>query len=261
MGIFILLNMKRNQFVDHTGENYISNEGCRFIVIECLGTGKNTIQFENGYIKKNVSYKSISTGSVKNRYKGTTYNFGYIGEGIHESSIDGKDTKKYKTWTGIIQRVKSDLTHSRQPTYKGISVCKEWECFQNFGDWYDDNFKDYMDKWHLDKDILVRGNRHYSPSTCCLVPVAINSLFTFKKPKREGQFLGITPRGKRFKVKCSMWGVRVYLGTFDTIEEAKIVYKKAKEKYIKEVADEWKPLIAPEVYQAMYNYTVDYENI
>ena len=34
-------------------------------------------------------------------------------------------------------------------------------------------------------------------------------------------------------------------------------YKIAKEKYIKEMANEWKKLISNKVYQAMYNYQVE----
>jgi hypothetical protein len=34
------------------------------------------------------------------------------------------------------------------------------------------------------------------------------------------------------------------------------LYKTAKEKYIKEVADNWKDLIDPRVYEAMYKYEV-----
>lgn len=47
------------------------------------------------------------------------------------------------------------------------------------------------------------------------------------------------------------------IGSFNTPEEAFEAYKTAKEKQIKEVADKWKPLIKPKVYQAIYNYKVE----
>ena len=31
--------------------------------------------------------------------------------------------------------------------------------------------------WELDKDILEKGNKTYSPETCCFVPRVINSLY------------------------------------------------------------------------------------
>ena len=42
----------------------------------------------------------------------------------------------------------------------------------------------------------------------------------------------------------------------NTVEQAFNVYKKAKEKYIKEVADKWKDHIDIRVYEALMNYEV-----
>lgn len=46
--------------------------------------------------------------------------------------------------------------------------------FSNFAEWFD---KHHVEGWELDKDILVSGNRTYSPETCCFVPHEINVLF------------------------------------------------------------------------------------
>ena len=40
-------------------------------------------------------------------------------------------------------------------------------------------------RWAVDKDIIVKGNKIYSPDTCCLVPNYINIVFTKKKCKKE----------------------------------------------------------------------------
>ena len=48
-----------------------------------------------------------------------------------------------------------------------------------------------------------------------------------------------------------------YLGTYDTIEDAFLVYKSFKEKYIKEVADEYKELIPQKLYDALYKYEIE----
>ena len=48
-----------------------------------------------------------------------------------------------------------------------------------------------------------------------------------------------------------------YFGSHDTPEEAFIAAKKGKEDYIKQKADEWKHLIDPRVYEAMYKYQVE----
>ena len=50
---------------------------------------------------------------------------------------------------------------------------------------------------------------------------------------------------------------QIWLGYYDTIEEAFLVYKQFKEKYIKEVADEYKDLIPSKLYESMYRYKVE----
>ena len=49
----------------------------------------------------------------------------------------------------------------------------------------------------------------------------------------------------------------IHLGFFDTIEEAFNTYKIEKEKYIKQIADEYKNRIPKKLYKAMYNYKVE----
>ena len=51
-----------------------------------------------------------------------------------------------------------------------------------------------------------------------------------------------------------------HLGYFDTANEAFEAYKKAKENYIKEVADEYKDKIPVELYKAMYAYEVNIDD-
>ena len=46
----------------------------------------------------------------------------------------------------------------------------------------------------------------------------------------------------------------------NTVEQAFNVYKKAKESYIKEVAEKWKDRIDTGVYQALLNYKVNIDD-
>ena len=68
---------------------------------------------------------------------------------------------------------------------------------------------------------------------------------------------GITRCGNRYKVYIGINYKRVYLGTFDSVEEAFYYYKEAKEKEIKRVADLYKDKIPTKLYVAMYNYEVE----
>ena len=151
-------------------------------------------------------------------------------------------------------------------TYKGCEVAKNLLNFQNFGDWYEDNYyKIPSEKMHLDKDILVKGNKIYSAENCIFVPERINTLFT-KCDKVRGECpIGVSysKQDKKFQTYCRVYdfkenkGKQIHLGYYETLEQAFEIYKQFKEQYIKQVADEYKDKIPQKLYDAMYNYEVE----
>lgn len=165
----------------------------------------------------------------------------------------------YNSWYSMLRRCYCKTSLEKDIQYKGINVVDEWLDFQNFVDWYYVNFNpDFMQGWQLDKDILVKGNKIYSPETCCFVPQEINKLFTKRQNKRGDYPIGVSKRGTNtYRAQISKMGHRFKLGNYTTPEEAFQVYKTAKEDYIKEVAEKWRDYITDEVYQAMYNYKVE----
>lgn len=167
----------------------------------------------------------------------------------------GSVSPSYRAWQLMLGRCYNTKS-KKQPTYEGCSVCNDWLRFSNFKKWFDEN---YVDGYALDKDILVKGNKVYSPETCCFVPAEINSIFTKRQNKRGFYPIGVFRNGEGFSSKVSMFGKTVRLGTYKTPEEAFAVYKQAKEAYIKEVArkyyDEGK--IARNVYDALMRYEVE----
>ena len=129
--------------------------------------------------------------------------------------------------------------------------------FSNFKKWYDQfNYENY----HLDKDILVKGNKHYSPDTCCLVPQEINTLLTKRQGCRGRQPIGVCYIKRSGKYSATIHKMRnVHLGFFDTPEEAFQAYKSAKEQYVKEIATQYfqEGKITQRVYQALMEYQVE----
>lgn len=111
------------------------------------------------------------------------------------------------------------------------------------------------ERMHIDKDILYKNNRIYSPQTCLLVPQRINMLF-MKKPNKYGLPTGITPTKNTGRYTTEYNGK--HLGTFDTVEEAAIAHDKAKKEAVTEVANEYKDKIPDKVYQALINWIPDY---
>ena len=177
-------------------------------------------------------------------------------------------TKLYKGVAEYSYPLRMDELNMFNPkknlAYKDCEVDDIWFNLQNFGKWYEDNFYQIEgEKMCLDKDILVKGNKIYSPNTCIFVPKRINELFT-KTNKNRGKYpIGISwkEKNKKFQVQCSVVEnerkTMKYLGLYTDLDEAFKVYKDFKENYIKQVADEYKDKIPEILYKAMYKYKVN----
>lgn len=168
----------------------------------------------------------------------------------------------YEQWRGMKRRC-SETHKPRNYSYEECTVCDEWLDYDTYYEWAEQNYYEIPgEKVCLDKDILVKGNKVYSPNTCIFVPQRINQLFESSKRSRGKYPVGITPATTSNKYMCRMRrdGKTIYLGSYETIEEAFTTYKAAKESYIKQIADEYIDLIPQELYNAMYNYEVEYDD-
>lgn len=239
------------------GERYINNEGQKAEIIKYKSSTNCSVQFEDGTIVENLQYDNIKKGAFKNPYVKNICGFGYIGE-TRDIEKDSNYNKLYTTWFNMIKRCYDENELIKYPTYRKISVCEDWYCFKNFYKWAILNYNPlFMQKWQLDKDILVKGNKIYSPETCCFVPSAINNLFIKSNTIRGELPIGVHREGNKFKTAIKIKGKQKTLKRCNTPEEAFQVYKQAKERYIKNTAEEWKDKIDPRVYKAMYNYQVE----
>ena len=182
----------------------------------------------------------------------TVYNTGYIGEGIYKPSLNGKNTKVYQVWVDMLERCYHTPCQLRQPTYIGCTVVEEWHNFQNFAQWFTDN---YIEKYQLDKDLLFSGNKVYSPLTCCFIPQEINLVIVKKLVKDLPA--GITLHQNKYRARVREFSKEVYLGSFNTIEEAFKAYKKAKETHLKVLANKYKLTITEPCYVALCNYKIN----
>ncbi len=210
--------------------------------------------------KINIEIRSFKNKTVRYPYHPSKYGVGYIGIGKFIGGSYSKENIIYDYWDGILRRCYSERIKKLRNSYSDCLVDECWHNLQNFGEWFEKNYNPkYMKSWCLDKDILVKGNRIYSPETCCFVPNEINVIFT-NGYIRRGEY----PKGVSYKPKINKYiaqyqkdGVVTHIGTFKTVDEAFQAYKEVKEKYIKEKADKWKDQIDPRVYEAMYNYQVE----
>lgn len=182
----------------------------------------------------------------------------YLLYGVALNDVYGaKKTKAYKRWYNILIRCYDERIKAKHPTYAECSMCEEWHTFSNFKKWFDDN---YVENYQIDKDILVKGNKVYSPDTCCFVPNRINTLLIKRTNDRGTEKIGVikTKSGK-YEASVSKGNGQVFLGTFGTELEAFNAYKREKESYIKSVALKYfqEGKISKMVYNALINYQVE----
>lgn len=169
------------------------------------------------------------------------------------------NSKCYEIWVDMLKRCYSSRSLTKNPTYQRCTVCDEWKYFSNFKDWFDK--QEYKEGYNLDKDILVQGNKVYSPDTCCFVPQYINKL-VLSRVIVKGQYkMGVCKIRDKFVAQCRMRNKNRNLGSYLTEEQAYIAYKRGKEAYIKEVADEAysKGEIRKEVRNALYRWEIKEE--
>lgn len=238
------------------GEVNINYQGYEMIIIKYTSNVDIDIRFlNNGSTRFNKGYKEFKKGNIKNLYHPEICNVGFCGDGKYNAT---HHSKCYDVWRSMIRRC-YNKNGEHYKYYKDVTVCGEWHNFQNFAKWFEENYNsEIMKGWQLDKDILVKGNKTYSPKTCCFVPQEVNKLFTKRDCERGNYPIGVCKiKTNKYSVQFTQNSKNIRFGIFSTPEEAFQVYKEAKEQYIKEIADKWKNLIDPEVYEAMYNYKVE----
>lgn len=177
--------------------------------------------------------------------------------------VNGKSVtkKSYHIWRGMLDRCYDHKFQEQYPSYKGCTVCNDWLFYSNFEIWYNGNIPDKINRWELDKDVLIQGNKNYSPETCCFVPQKINSLLTNTGASRGKYPVGVTFSKKScsFRATYSNSGKKYHKEGFLTSGDAFEFYKEFKYKSIKETADTAlkEQLINEKIYNALLRYQIE----
>lgn len=163
--------------------------------------------------------------------------------------------RAYSNWAEIKNRCYDEF-HKDFKSYgaKGVTLCNEWLDFKNFYEWYKENHYEVEGEYMaIDKDILGKDSKIYSPENCVFVPFRINGLFVHKD---NGDMRGLQklPSGYQVKVRNPFTGKNDYYGTYKDAEVAKSVYRQCKKQIIVGMAEEYKGRIPDKVYQALLDY-------
>ena len=261
---------KRKSFArvsnEKLGETVLQNCGEVAFIVEYVNSQDITVQFKTTGELVKTTYNNFVKGEVKSHFTPSVFGVGIKGL---ESILDENDEilDSYNCWRDMLRRCYSAKYQEKHPTYKGCSVCDEWLYYSNFKKWYEENYYEINNKTsQLDKDILIKNNKVYSPDTCVFAPNFINKLFTKSQNNRGEQPIGVyfNKRDKKYQASLRVFkdgrSTTKNLGYFDTADEAFKTYKKAKEDYIKEVADNYKDEIPAKLYEAMYAYEVSIDD-
>ncbi len=250
-------------------EEKLNKQGCLMKIIKYINATDIIVEFQDKYkAKVHTQWGNFVRGNVKNPYFPSVCGVGIIGNKYPTWSIENsKHTKEYESWQNMLIRCYDNKVKEKYPTYQNVTCCEEWLLYENFYEWLhsQENFDKWLsgEHWDLDKDILVKGNKIYSPETCCLVPYNVNKLFVKHTSARGELPIGIhrDTKGCGFIARCMnpLSGKRDYLGYRINVLEAFELYKPYKENIIKQVAEiEYnKGNITKKCYDAMIQYEVE----
>lgn len=164
----------------------------------------------------------------------------------------------YVKWCRMMHRCYSGYEKDRY--YRDCSVTDEWHEFRNFEKWFKVQIGSGIKGWHLDKDILLKGNTVYSPETCAIVPPDVNYFLILRENGRGLLPIGVTKHKDKFAVQISSAGRQRMIGRFDSPNDAFLCYKSAKEFEAKRLAEKYKNIMDVRVYNALMKYVVDIQD-
>lgn len=240
-------------------EERLNNKGCLMKIIKYNSAHDIVVEFQDKYKSTaHTSYELFLSGEVRNPYYPSVLGVGIIGNKC-QTHNGKKPTKEYYAWKNMLCRCFDDNEKKRHKEYQDVTCCDEWLLFENFYEWLhsQENFNKWINEngWDVDKDILFKGNKIYSPETCCLAPTSVNKIFSIHADRRGDCPIGVSKHGNGFKARH---GTKT-IGTYKNTVLAFQAYKEYKEKYIKQVAEQ--ELLAGNItqqcYEAMINYKVE----
>lgn len=150
------------------------------------------------------------------------------------------------------------LYQKRRPSY--IGVTHDFKDAQDFIEWAQVQAGYHEHKWHLDKDLLVRGNKTYNKDTCVFLPAELNSFLLQRSAARGDLPIGVTLNNcatKPFSAQIGRGSGQKgmdYIGCFSTPSGAFEAYREEKIKRARKLAERWKSLIDQRAFSALMTY-------
>lgn len=243
------------------GRVFTGNFG-NYKIIEYKNAREVTVEFEDGYTRK-CSSNSLRIGSVKNPNFPTIFGVGYLGEGKFSDAKGFSESYTYKLWRHVLGRV---FRKEYEAHYSDCDIDELWLCYNNFAEWCHNqkgfsSFDDKGERFQLDKDFKLKGNRLYSPETCIFLPREINQSIVSRRNYRGKNPLGVVKsKSGSFHSNVLVNGVREFGKAFTDAELAFQEYKHKKESNIRRLADKYRAELGEDNYKILLNYEVSIDD-
>ena len=179
----LLHNVRNGKVRDHTVkrkpakikmDERVESNGTGWLTILEKEGKMCTVQFDETGYTTTAYIDNVRQGKIKDPYYPSVYGKGHVGEFDKKSYPYWKQAKQL--WSNMMKRCYS----SKDPRGyygKGVEVDVRWLCFATFLD--DISELENFDKWlvnhgtgnryNLDKDLKVEGNKIYSKELCAFV--------------------------------------------------------------------------------------------
>lgn len=253
--------VKQETIDKYVGKVFKTNKCGDVEVIDVLDRGKLKVRFLNTGNIRVYDTVSVTRQEMRDIEAFPVYTTGV--QDIKGYLVKGQPAPKdYSVWNGIRQRCYNQNYIGSIPTYEGCTMSEDFLIFSKFREWYNSQIGCEQDGWHVDKDLLFKGNKVYSAETCVLLPPEINSAIVVHNRGSNNFPMGVIYNctKTRYRARIQRKGGWESLGTYDTPEEAFYAYKPVKEAYVKSIAEQWKDKIDPRAYQALMNWTIEIDD-
>ena len=246
-----------NKYLNKT---YTNKQGLNYKIVHYNTYYDITILFDSGYIKS-ATMKEVKRNAIKDKLSPSVYGVGIVGI-RYNTKVDGKHTTEYGTWKNMLRRCYSEKGRHKFQSYDDCTVSENFKKYSYFYEWVNtqvgfNSVDDMGNIFQLDKDLLSKGNKIYSETTCVFLPLEINIALAIKDSKHKKFHVGVRKNRNKYEVICCINSKSTYLGLFNTEIEAFNAYKQAKENYLKELATKWKDKIDTRAYNALMEYQVE----
>lgn len=187
---------------------------------------------------------------------------GIMAKGNYSSRTEqGGHRREYEIWKQMIYRCYSSTCKYKRMTYKTTTVCNDWLEYQVFAEWCNSREDFKYDGYHLDKDLLCKGESLYSPDTCCFLPKEINGFLTIRQSDRGDLPVGVTSTAyaplKPYMVQiCNPERGKRESKLFANVDDASNWYTNRKEELARYLANRYKDRISIEAFNALNNFNL-----